>query len=672
MAAHFRNEDSLSEDVPTPSAPAPAPARTASRLSSAPAPAPARTASRFSRAPIDEPMPQYYADSDFPEYSQVAAIPDLPPDPPSRPWLRVLLTVVGVCVVLLLAFGAVFAVSAFGVLGQLDDAKTQALNLEQSLLNGEADLARTQSSELESSLVAMRDRTHGRVWSFASHLPLVGQDVSNVQALTDCACDLSQNALTPLVNSVAGMRLHDLVEERSVNTGMLASMRESVVAVSPVVVNNARTIAALQPGVIGPINQKLDMFRDPLNAAADLLSDADQLFGLVLNLLGDGGQTRTYVLLAQTNAEIRAGGGFPGSVGMVQVTDGYAELSEFHSVSEVQGIVRANGFSASITEEELAAFGDVLGTDAAGPTLTPNFVRSGQIVQQQWQNAYGYAIDGVVAMDPVFLQRVLALTGGITAFDGTEVNGDNAAAELLHDVYLRYGYDENGGDMEDLFFNDVAHQSFSKLLDTMGSFELDAFARLWNTLRESGADHRFQVWMADQTLQGFLHDMSLTGEIQSDVNAPELGVYANDNTWSKMCWYLDISADLANARTNEDGTTTYDVTAHFRNTIGADEAAQVPQYITGGNPLKRDVSDMIETVYLMAPLGATIADYEVHQDVPLPEESMVPDEHYTLYDRDTWRSRIQIMAGGDTYVTFTLTMPAGVGEPTVRTSPLCT
>ena len=596
---------------------------------------------------------------------------DVQPPKPKRTIPRPVFTALMVILGCLLVFGVIFSVAAFRVLGKMDTAKAQAAALEQSLLNGEADQARVQTSELTGTLTSMRDSVHGIIWDVASFFPLIGRDVSNAQTLADCACDLSQNALTPLVNEIAGMRLADLVVEHSVNTEMLGSMRASVVAVSPVLVTNAQTISSLQPGIIGPINDKLTLLRNPLSDASELLKDADHLFGMALDMLGDGGQTRTYVLLAQTNAEIRAGGGFPGSVGMVNVTNGYAELSEFHSVSEIQGIVRGNGLGAQISPDEMQAFGEGLSNDAASVTYTPDFVRSGQIAQQQWSAAYGTSIDGLIAMDPVFLQRILALTGGVVAFDGMEVNGENAAPELLHNVYLRYGYDEGGGDEEDLFFNDVAHKSFSKLLDTMGEFNLEAFSALWNTIRQSGDDRRFQVWMANGEQEAFVRDMGVSGAIQSDVAAPELGVYVNDNTWSKICWYLDVSTDLGAPQQNADGTTTYHVTSHFRNTISPEAAAQDPDYVTGYNPLKRDRSDMIETIYLMAPMGATITDYVVNRPSEIAADALLPDDHLALYGRDTWHSRIQILAGEDVTISYTLTMPAGVGAPTVCTSPSC-
>ena len=586
--------------------------------------------------------------------------------------LRLIMAVVGVLLVALVVLGVLLAFSARGVLAKVDTMRAQAAQLEQSLLEGDADGLHAHSAELSTTIGQIRDDVHSPVWTVASFVPLVGRDVSNARTLADCAQDLSQNALNPLVDGVAGMRLHDLVIEHAVNTEMLASLREPVVAVSPVLVRNAQTISALQPGVIGKLNDVLESARGPLLSASDLLDDADRLFTMVLSMLGEGGQTRTYVLLAQSNAEIRAGGGFPGSVGMVQVTDGLATLGDFHSVYEAKNLIAEHGYVAPLTPEEVAVFGDVLGGDAAGTTLTPNFMRSGEITKQQWENAYGFTVDGIVAMDPVFLQRVLGLIGGVTAFDGTELTGENTAAELLSGVYWRYGYDEDGGKLEDEFFDDVAQKAFGKLLDAMGDFQLDMFSKLWATLKQSGVDRRFQVWMADGTQEGFMQEMGLSGNFQTDPAKPQLGVYANDNTWSKICWYLDITTDLGAPTHNADGTTTYEVTAHFRNNLSEQDAAAAPDYVTGYNPLKRAKGDMVETIVIMAPLGGTISNYQVNQDAPVPPESTEPSTHSAPYGRDTWSTRINILPGGDTTATFTLTLPAGVdAEPVVLTSPLC-
>ncbi|MBR3318534.1 MAG: DUF4012 domain-containing protein [Atopobiaceae bacterium] len=565
--------------------------------------------------------------------------------------------------------------SAQVVMKKAQGVASQASTLEHSMLSGNADELRSTANSITADVKDIREEVHGTVWNLGRRAPVIGHDIANVQDFADCAYDLSQNALVPLSDGVAGVSFDALVQERSVNTQMLASVRDSVVSVSPVVVRNIDKLSQITPGSVEQINDLVEQVKEPLEGSRVFFSDVDRTFASLLSILGDGGQTRTYVILAQSNSEIRAGGGYPGQVGLVHVTDGTATLEHFTSVSEVMGIARNNGFTVPIEESERVAFEDSLSVDPAGVTLTPDFVRSGEFVKQFWENAYDYNVDGAIAMDPVFLQRVLGLIGGVTAEDGTVVDGTNAAYELMNNVYWRYTGDD-AGRLQDDFFDDVAHLTFSRLLDEMGNFDMDSFAKLWDILQASGDDHRFLAWMADDTNEEFIRDIGLSGALKHDPQHPELGVYANDSTWAKMCWYLDIWADIDEGTRNPDGTMSYKVTAHFKNNFTKKEAKVAPDYIRGANPFKRSESDMMEMICIMAPDGATISDYEVHQDEPIPEDKIITTKPYVsqcvLYGCDTWVSHINIEAGGDTTVTFALNMPAGIdAKPTVRTSPLC-
>lgn len=184
------------------------------------------------------------------------------------------------------------------------------------------------------------------------------------------------------------------------------------------------------------------------------------------------------------------------------------------------------------------------------------------------------------------------------------------------------------------------------------------------------------VWMADDSGEQLIRDCGFSGALTDDPEHPELGVYVNDNTWAKLCWYLDVWADVDDGMRNEDGTTTYQVTAHFKNNITPEEAEAAPKYITGGNPWKRSVSDLMETVVIMAPAGAAINNVQAHQDTPIPDDKIIIDKPYyaecMLYGRDTRVQHINIEAEGETTVSFEVTMPAGANvKPVVRTSPLC-
>ncbi len=68
-----------------------------------------------------------------------------------------------------------------------------------------------------------------------------------------------------------------------------------------------------------------------------------------------------------------------------------------------------------LTAEERLLFTDKLGKDIRDVNFTPDFPRTGEIVSAMWNRQYGVAVDGVIAIDPLFLQNMLAVTGGVVS-----------------------------------------------------------------------------------------------------------------------------------------------------------------------------------------------------------------------------------------------------------------
>ena len=107
-------------------------------------------------------------------------------------------------------------------------------------------------------------------------------------------------------------------------------------------------------------------------------------------------------------------------------------LQPFVSDSEIQN---ADEPVVDLTAEERLLFTDKLGKDIRDVNFTPDFPRTGEIVSAMWARQYGVAVDGVIAIDPLFLQNMLAVTGGVAMPDGSTLDGTNTAQTLLHDVY---------------------------------------------------------------------------------------------------------------------------------------------------------------------------------------------------------------------------------------------
>ena len=129
---------------------------------------------------------------------------------------------------------------------------------------------------------------------------------------------------------------------------------------------------------------------------------------------------RNYLILAQTNAEARPSGGLTGSLGLVTVQGGHVSLQPFVSDSEIQN---ADEPVVDLTAEERLLFTDKLGKDIRDVNFTPDFPRTGEIVSAMWNRQYGVAVDGVIAIDPLFLQNMLAVTGGVVMPDGSTLDG---------------------------------------------------------------------------------------------------------------------------------------------------------------------------------------------------------------------------------------------------------
>lgn len=67
--------------------------------------------------------------------------------------------------------------------------------------------------------------------------------------------------------------------------------------------------------------------------------------------------------------------------------------------------------------------------------------RSAEGMRAIWQRTpwgSNTQLDGVLMVDPVFLQELTKISGNVTIPDGTVLTGDNTAEFLLNKVYVDY------------------------------------------------------------------------------------------------------------------------------------------------------------------------------------------------------------------------------------------
>ena len=524
--------------------------------------------------------------------------------------LRIIGAVVLLDLLFLLATGIHMAVSVHTV-------RTEASSVKQSLSEGDAAGLQAAAGAIQGSMHTVDFELHTLPWQLMTYLPGVGPDVSAVQRLAATGARLTDDALVPFADQVAGAQIAPLFQDGKVDIPTLEVVSAAYTSVEPAVRSGLDDLAGLPDGNLPLARWTFSKLKATVGEAGEALDLADAFLPYAPRMLGGDGQPRNYLLIAQNNSELRATGGFAGSWILVTADDGAIQIGES------QKLQSGRDYSFSVTDDERNFIGFDMAINPANLNFTPDFTRAGALFIEAWETYTQQTVDGVVAMDPVFLQDLLALTGGITAPDGETVDGTNAAAVLLHDTYFKYATDTA---KQDEYFDAVAGACTQQIMGHLGDADL---GDLVHTVRADAAERRLYAYMVDPDEEAVMHKMGLAGALSTDPAKPVLGVYVNDNTWAKMCWYERIQTVVGDATRNADGSMTYAVQTMLTNTATEDELADAPEYVTGYSPAKRDVNDIFSApVILMAPAGGTITNVQVDGEGTAGEGS--------LYGFDAW------------------------------------
>ena len=164
---------------------------------------------------------------------------------------------------------------------------------------------------------------------------------------------LAQDAMLPACAQLEDFKLGNLLTDGAVNIEMLKGLITTIQDVEPVVTSSIDAIDALPEPHIGKIKVLMDKVTGPMASAktVPLQHQRDRTRSSLM--LGDGG-SRTYLLMAQQNAELRATGGLPGSIGPLIVENGKITVGEF--VAGSTNFSTEANMHGDVTAEENALF----------------------------------------------------------------------------------------------------------------------------------------------------------------------------------------------------------------------------------------------------------------------------------------------------------------------------
>ena len=572
---------------------------------------------------------------------------------------RVAAVVAAIVAVVLVVFG----VGGFMLLNSAKTVKSQAKEtveivggLKDKVTSGDFSTLPDDAKKIDELCSSMKKETSSPVWTMASFIPVYGSDINAARTMVDALSDVSSGALVPMADNLAQATPGKLFQDGTINVSALQAVADSLSSSSKVFKSANEKIQGIGDTHISQVTELVDKAKDgfaTLNGAVDA---AEKVAPVLPQMLGANGQTRNYLVYAMNNVEIRACGGFGGSQGLISVTDGQMSIGEFVpriGLSEDEAV-------ESVDEEDEALFGNHSNLYNSGNTYSPDWPRNSQRVAALWKSQYGQDVDGVVGIDPVFLQYLLGLVGNVSLPDGTVVDGTNAAKVLMHDVYWNYPVEESDG-----IFASVASAAFDKILGGIGDVDV---TKLVSAVERGAEEGRLIAWMKNDDEQNAIKQMNIDASLPDPDDPsedPVAGVYFNNLSFSKLDWYLNADTQIGQGIKNGDGTCSYRITVTLTNIMTQEEAGKLPDYVAASAPdAARD--DERLNVSLFAPTGGNITDLTV-------EGTQFGLGAATWHGIPFYSGTVDLHAGETTTITYTLTTSAEAGDKplTLRQTPTC-
>lgn len=534
----------------------------------------------------------------------------------------------------------------------LSEANTLKTDLKAVMTDvKERDVESAQNATLKvDNTVRKLDRTlSSPVWKAVSHAPFAGKYVKSVNTLVSVAEDASDNILKPALDVMDEYPLEGL----KVGDGFSVSTINAYLNLLEDIEPRIESMTTKMQTVKLPLGktEMLSEYTQMLTKLTAAYKENGEYLPLFRAFLGDGSD-KLYLLAAQNSAEIRASGGFPGSMGTIRIEDGVLTIDDFKTVYDMISVNPPT--EAHITDTEYLLFSGSLDY-ARDACYIPDFERVGEIWALAYESENKEHIDGVISLTPVIIQKVLAYTGAVTLSDGTELNGDNATQMLQKDLYYKYlssnsSYKiSNANDYVDSLFAETAKIVMGKLVD---DFDINRIADYSKIFTDGGKDRTILMWMEDETAESYVKAAGCSGALNDDPSNPEAGVFFSGANGSKLGWFVNLDTQIGDDVTiNDDGSRTYDVTVTVSNDITRDDMYRAGNYIIG------NYNGQVESyLHLFAPAGGTISDFETSNSM-----TMHMDEYHGL--EVAYNVEFMLAPSNPVTVTYKVTTAPGVSTP---------
>jgi hypothetical protein len=533
------------------------------------------------------------------------------------------------------------AVTLPGLRGQLEQGRDALSRAEAALRAGDVDEAAALVRRAGDDLRQAESTVRLPQYRMLGRLPVTRAPVRELQATTRALGVTAREVLPPLLTAA---RYPGQLTQRLDPAPFRAARQPLAEAADTLDLVRAALAAAPRSG-LGPVSDARAELGERLTRLASSVTEAQAAAALVPHLATG---RREVFLVVQNNAEQRATGGLIGAYGVLTVDDGAVRLTRIGPNGDLKDPDKP---VVSLGADYDARYGRFESTRTwRSANLSPDVPTAGRLLNALYADRLGRPADAVLFLDPFALAELLRATGPVTLTDGSRLTAQNAAEELLVNVYGRYSRAQDAERNQAL--QETARRVFGKLF--AGGVSTRAVAR--SVAAAVGTGH-MALYVEDASVQQMVARSRAGGVLRAD--GPFLSLVTQDVGGSKLGSYLERSVRYEASPTGAavdlgDGVT-----------LSNSAPARLPAYVTlRPDDARAPPGQTKQWVSVYLGRGSTLLGATV-DGKPLPMESHV-EKGLSVFS-----TFLTIDRGQSRTLLLTIRQPASPGEPlTYRQQPL--
>lgn len=430
-------------------------------------------------------------------------------------WLRWVGIGLGVLAVVVLCLTAVYYSRAKNILDRVKHAEKMVKYIPVEISAQKFTSAHEYVKKLRDDLEAIDHAAQGmqglKWWPYVGRqyttgVKLVGVAQDGTTAV-DAMVSFAANIFSPLADKGKVNMASITSDERGLILKGMSGQESELKAARDAVLHGESILQTIPDhGLLGPLQRVVGTLKQQYPLIVQGVNQAIPATRVLPVILGYP-DPKTYLFLLENNTELRPGGGFIGTYGVMHVKN--AAIESLKTDNSYNLDKRADSLPKIAAPDPMVKYNRATKWYFRDANWSPDFPTSAKQALFLYQREGGEKnIDGVWAMTPTLISKLIGLVGSITIY-GATFTEENLTDKLQY--YVDLGYKNVGVDASQR--KDIIGALTKELVDRLLRLPLTQWKDLFLVLSDQLQQKQFLMYMQDPALQSVLQTENWAGAI---------------------------------------------------------------------------------------------------------------------------------------------------------------